>query len=117
MDKLTFDQLSTTAQANALKDFVPFYLSLYRKDNLELIAQSDDGEMADVNAYLFDNKSFSTDELINGVLANRPNALKAVLGTLDQTYDADGNATVAWPQWRADAITKLDNGKKLPKGK
>lgn len=116
-DKMTFDQLNADAKDKALQTFVPFYLALYRKDNLELIAKADDGEMADVNNYLFDNKSFSTDQLINGVIANRKDALEAILNTLDQTYDAEGNVNVAWNEWRANAIAKLNEGKNIPRGK
>ena len=108
----TITDLEEDAQATALNDFVHFYLKHYRDNSLEILSDYRvDYAMNDINTYLFENRSFSPDQLIAGVLKNKRQLFLNILKTVDLPYTEKGTLKdVTWDGWYTQRYAQINQG-------
>lgn len=105
-------ELTPEAQAKAVRDFTQFYLDKYRNEGLDLIAQADEsGHVADINAWLSANHSFSTEELLDGLIADRGDNLKALLAAIKAPFDDNGLPETPWNDWYKASLASIPQGR------
>lgn len=107
---LKIDQLSDTARKTAVKQFMTFYLKLYKSGNLDVISNEDhQNVIVEINRFIIDNTSFLHDELIGRLMINRYQEFYIYLTQLDQTYSEDGTtAAMLWADWLRDKESHID---------
>lgn len=108
----TINELAPEAQAKALSDFTQFYLDKYQHEGLDLIAQADSaGHVADINAWLAANTTFSTAELLAGLLADRGANIKALLVAIHAPFTAAGLPETPWEEWFKQSLAGIPQGR------
>lgn len=108
----TITELTPEAQAKAVRDFTQFYLDKYRDEGLDIIAQADEsGHVADINAWLSANHSFSTQELIDGLLSARGDNLMALLAAIKAPFDDNGLPETPWNDWFKQTLAAIPQGR------
>ena len=107
----TIDQLNEAAQKTALETFAKFYLSRFFGDGLDVFSQLDEqGDLADINHYLLDNRTLTREELTIGLLTHRSGNLLDLLKQVNVTFNAQGAPETPWAKWYADQIEGLPQG-------
>ncbi|WP_407893230.1 hypothetical protein [Lacticaseibacillus sp. N501-2] len=108
----SISELTADAQQKALSDFIDFYLDKYRNEGLDLIAQADTtGHIADINAWLMDNRSFSREELAAGLLRERGANLIALLNTINAPFNDNGLPETPWNEWFKSDLQSIPQGR------
>ncbi|MBZ3776963.1 hypothetical protein K9P40_07730 [Lentilactobacillus otakiensis] len=110
-DAISFDKLDETATNKAVEDFIEFYLRWFKKNDLEILAEYKiDYYLADINHYIFENKSFTPEQMIKDLLKQRGTDLKHVVSVINPKYDKNGNlATGSWDQWYHEKFEKISS--------
>ena len=107
----TIDQLNEAAQKTALETFANFYLRRFFGDGLDVFSQLDEqGDLADINHYLLDNRTLTREELTSGLLTHRSGNLLDLLKQVNVTFNAQGAPETPWAKWYADQIEGLPQG-------
>lgn len=108
-DIISFDKLDETATNKAVEDFIEFYLRWFKKNDLEILAEYKiDYYLTDINHYIFENKSFTPEQMIKDLLEQRGNDLKHVISVINPEYRENGAlAAGTWDQWYAAKFQKV----------
>ncbi|GEO68018.1 hypothetical protein [Levilactobacillus spicheri] len=109
---LTITDLDEGAQDTALTEFAHFYLKHYRTNDLEILSDYRvDYSMNDINTYLFENRFFSPEELIAGVLKYKRPLFMNILKTVGLPYNANGSLQdITWEGWYAQRYAQINQG-------
>ncbi|GAF39327.1 hypothetical protein FC83_GL000707 [Agrilactobacillus composti DSM 18527 = JCM 14202] len=109
------DQLAKESQGRAVKKFIEFYLGLFKNRNLDVLSEQDHQDIiVAINNYIFDNISFTREQLIARLFADRYAEFVVYLTEIDQTYTQDGLTTKqSWPDWLADKEKHIDTKEAL----
>lgn len=109
---LTITDLDEGAQSAALTEFAHFYLKHYQQNDLEILSDYRvDYSMNDINTYLFENRFFSPDELIAGVLKSKSPLFLTILKTVNMPYNENGSLKdVTWEGWYAQRYAQIKQG-------
>ncbi|HJE87245.1 MAG TPA: hypothetical protein K8U88_06620 [Levilactobacillus hammesii] len=110
--ELTITDLDEGAQATALSDFAHFYLRHFKTNDLEILSDFRvDYSMNDINKYLFENRFFSPDQLITGVLKYKSPLFLSILKTIGMTFNANGSLKdTTWEGWYAQHYAQISQG-------
>ncbi|AEB74416.1 hypothetical protein [Lentilactobacillus buchneri] len=108
-DVVSFDKLDETATNQAVEDFIDFYLRWFKKNDLEILAEYKiDYYLADINHYIFENKSFTPEQMRKDLLEQRGNDLKHVISVINPEYDENGSLKAgSWDQWYQAKFEKV----------
>lgn len=108
-DVVSFDKLDETASNQAVEDFIDFYLRWFKKNDLEILAEYKiDYYLADINHYIFENKSFTPEQMKKDLLEQRGNDLKHVISVINPEYDENGSLQAgSWDQWYRAKFQKV----------
>ena len=111
-DSTLITDLDEGAQDTALTEFAHFYLRHYKTNDLEILSDFRvDYSMNDINTYLFENRFFSPDQLIAGVLRNKRQLFLNILKTVGIAYNADGSLKdTTWEYWYAQRYAQIKQG-------
>ncbi|MDN6597478.1 MAG: hypothetical protein L0K76_08005, partial [Lentilactobacillus parabuchneri] len=83
-DVVSFDKLDETVSNKAVEDFVDFYLRWFKKNDLEILAEYKiDYYLADINHYIFENESFTPEQMKKELLEQRGQDLKHVISVIN----------------------------------
>ncbi|CAM2810639.1 hypothetical protein [Fructilactobacillus fructivorans] len=109
-DNVKFNDLSEQAQQKVVNDFVPFYIQLFRNNNLEVMSTFDgeSGVIADLNREIVTVSNNSPRDIVADVIKFDYDDFASLLSKLSQTYFENGNPTVDWSEWYVNATNKLD---------
>lgn len=78
-DVVSFDKLDETVSNKAVEDFVDFYLRWFKKNDLEILAEYKiDYYLADINHYIFENESFTPEQMKKNYLNNAVKTLNTL---------------------------------------
>ncbi|RXI75696.1 hypothetical protein [Levilactobacillus suantsaii] len=110
--ELTITDLDESAQETALMDFVKFYVQHYKQNNLEILSQYKvDYAMNDINQYLFENRYFAPEQLVEAVLKTKRELFLTILKTLKLPYNANGALKDnTWDGWYRQSFAKIQQG-------
>lgn len=108
-DVVTFDKLDDAATKKAVGDFIEFYLRWFKKNDLEILAEYKiDWYLADINHYIFENKSFTPEQMKNDLLEQRGKDLKHVISVINPEYYDDGSLKAeSWDKWYHEKFEKV----------
>ncbi|GAA2967691.1 hypothetical protein [Lentilactobacillus parakefiri] len=108
-DVISFDKLDETATNKAVEDFIDFYLRWFKKNDLEILAEYKvDYYLADINHYIFENKSFTPEQMRKDLLEQRGKDLKHVISVINPAYDQNGSLKAgSWDQWYQEKFQKV----------
>ncbi|MCD2256809.1 hypothetical protein FHQ08_08740 [Lactobacillus sp. CC-MHH1034] len=109
------DNLTPDAQMTAVKKFANFYLQLQKDENLDVVSEMDKKDViTSINLFIFDNISFTHDELLNRLVENRQPEFVTLIAQTGQKFSEDGQAAEqTWPQWLADREKGIDTKEAL----
>ncbi|USS90730.1 hypothetical protein [Fructilactobacillus carniphilus] len=108
-DNLSFSELSDTAKAKALNDFVPFYFTLLTNEELDVMASFDFNHViADINRTIMDVSNQVPEEICAFSADFNRNDYHKLLSQLPQTFFDNGNPTTDWREWYVEETNKLD---------
>ena len=78
---------------------------------MDVFSQLDkQGDLADINHYLLDNRTLTREELTKGMLTHRSGNLLDLLKQVKMMYNAQGAPETPWQEWYAAQIDKLPQG-------
>ncbi|EHL98552.1 hypothetical protein HMPREF9103_01446 [Lentilactobacillus parafarraginis F0439] len=108
-DTVTIDQLNDSATTKAMNDFIEFYLPRLRKNNLEILSMYKvDYYLADINHFIFENRSFTPEELRDEVRKECGEDLKHVISVINPDYYDNGNLVAgSWETWYEKKFEKV----------
>ena len=75
-----------------------------------LFQLDEQGDLADINHYLLDNRTLTREELTSGLLTHRSGNLLDLLKQVNVTFNAQGAPETPWAKWYADQIEGLPQG-------
>ncbi|MCF6164539.1 MULTISPECIES: hypothetical protein [Furfurilactobacillus] len=95
------DELDESAQTTALTDFANFYITLWRRNNLELITQYDQqhGYIQDINRELATNRSFTPERERDTSIQFSKNDYIRLLDEIGVKFHSTGNPETDWSTW------------------
>lgn len=108
-DVVTFDKLNDAATKKAVEDFIEFYLRWFKKNDLEILAEYKiDWYLADINHYVFENKSFTPEQMVDALLEQRGTDIKHVISVINLDYYDDGSLKDgSWDKWYQEKFEKV----------
>ncbi len=108
-ETVTIDRLDQSAATKAVKDFIDFYLPRLHRNDLEIIAMYKvDYYLADINHFIFENRSFTPEELREDVFRERGADLKHVISVINPEYYTNGNLVAGtWDDWYQQKFSQL----------
>lgn len=108
-ETVTIDKLNETATKKAIIDFVDFYLPRFKKNNLEILSMYKvDYYLADINHFIFENRSFTPEELREELYRECGNDLKRVISVINPDYYDNGNlVSGTWEEWYQKQFDKV----------
>ena len=108
----SISELTPEAQQKALSDFIEFYLDKFHNEGLDLIAQADTtGHIADINAWIMANTTFTHEELAAGLLRERGENLIALLNTINAPFNENGLPETPWNEWFKSDLNTIPQGR------
>lgn len=108
-ETVTIDKLNETATKKAIIDFVDFYLPRFKKNNLEILSMYKvDYYLADINHFIFENRSFTPEELREELYRECGSDLKRVISVINPDYYDNGNlVSGTWEEWYQKQFDKV----------
>jgi hypothetical protein len=108
-DVVSIDQLDETTTTKAIKDFIDFYLPYLRKNDLEILSEYKvDYFLADINHFVFENQSFTPEQIREDLLKDRGQDIEHVISVINPEYQPDGNLVAGtWKKWYQAKFNKL----------
>ncbi|USS88424.1 hypothetical protein M3M39_02790 [Fructilactobacillus hinvesii] len=108
-DNLSFSELNDAAKDKALTDFVPFYVSLLRNEELDVMASFDFNHViADINRTIMDVNNQLPEEIYAFSAQFNRKDYENLLEQLPQTFFDNGNPNTDWREWYVEETNKLD---------
>ena len=108
-DVVSFDKLDQTVSNKAVEDFIDFYLRWFKKNDLEILAEYKiDYYLADINHYIFENESFTPEQMKKELLEQRGQDLKHVISVINPEYYGNGSLVEgSWDKWYREKFEKV----------
>ncbi|HAT54895.1 MAG TPA: hypothetical protein DCW31_06605 [Lactobacillus sp.] len=108
---VTVDELDESAQTTALTDFANFYITLWRRNNLELVTQYDQqhGYIQDINRELATNRSFTPDRERDTSITFNKKDYMALIDEIGVKFHNTGNPETDWKTWYDQQFAALSN--------
>ena len=108
---VTFDELSQEGKAKAIADFINFYIPRLRKNNLEILSMFKvDYALSDISHFIFENRSFTPEELKQELAKECNDELSDVISTVNLEYYDNGDlVTGSWDSWYDDKFKKVSS--------
>jgi hypothetical protein len=106
-----FSELSKQAKVTSIKDFSIFYVSCYRKCNMEILSQLPDQSMLwQINQEVYRNKYESLEHAAKDTIIYCSHSYKKLLNQLDMKYLANGSSEIPWINWYQKQYDMIPKG-------
>jgi len=107
----TIKSLKAGPQQTALENFTKFYVKHYMSDGLDVLGQLDQsGHIADINQFLLENRSLTSEDLYSGLLTSRRGNLIELISSLKTKFNDNGIPDTPWEDWFKQTVTELPQG-------
>ncbi|WP_413626952.1 hypothetical protein R4B61_03600 [Fructilactobacillus vespulae] len=108
-DNLSFTDLNEAAQAKVAESFIPFYVKLFKNQELDVMTTYDFNHViAVINRTILDVSNKIPSELYHYVLTFDSESVMTLIKELPQTYFENGNPTTDWDEWYVTKTNEID---------